>query len=64
MSQWVRTDAEGNTIRSDEMPWLTWKQSAEQLKRALFGFECDSPSINHCAGEVGQQLRHPFGAGH
>jgi glycosyltransferase involved in cell wall biosynthesis len=42
--QWVRNDAEGNTIRSDEMPWLTWKQSAEQLKKALFGIEQTAPS--------------------
>ncbi|MDY1045536.1 glycosyltransferase [Pseudomonas coleopterorum] len=42
--QWVRNDAEGNTIRSDAMPWLTWKQSAEQLKKALFGIEQIAPS--------------------
>lgn len=35
--QWVRSDTEGSTIRSDEMPWLTWRQSADQLKKALFG---------------------------
>jgi len=43
VQQWVRSDAEGNTIRSAEMPWLTWKQSAEQLQAALFGLEQTVP---------------------
>ena len=37
--QWVKDSREGTTILSEDMPWLTWKQSAEQLKVALFGLE-------------------------
>ncbi|EIK95635.1 glycosyl transferase, group 1 [Pseudomonas sp. M47T1] len=37
--QWIKDSREGKTIVSDDMPWLTWKQSAEQLKAALFGME-------------------------
>lgn len=34
--QWLKDDGEGKTIVSDNMPWLTWRESAEQLKAALF----------------------------
>ncbi len=37
--QWIKDSHEGVTIASDGMSWLTWKQSAEQLKSALFGVE-------------------------
>jgi len=35
IAQWLKDYRDGSTIDSVNMPWLTWKQSAEQLKRAL-----------------------------
>ena len=32
---WLSQKAEGQTIRSDEMPWLTWEQSADMLIRQI-----------------------------
>lgn len=33
---WLELKARGDHPRSDEMPWLTWKQSTEALKRIVF----------------------------
>jgi len=35
---WLQLHAEGLHPTSDEMPWLTWRESAEQLKRILLDF--------------------------
>jgi hypothetical protein len=35
ITRWLQDYRDGSTIASVNMPWLTWKQSAEQLKRAL-----------------------------
>lgn len=37
VAEWLRLYSEGLHPVSDNMPWLTWKESAEQLKCALFG---------------------------
>ncbi|MNJ12656.1 D-inositol-3-phosphate glycosyltransferase [compost metagenome] len=44
--QWVRDYRDGATTVSTNMPWLTWKQSAEQLKRVLFAPQCSQAL--HC----------------
>lgn len=33
--QWLELDKQGKSPRSDNMPWLTWKQSAERLKQII-----------------------------
>lgn len=35
IGDWLRLYGEGQHPTSDGMPWLTWKESAEQLKRVL-----------------------------
>lgn len=35
ISKWLQDHRNGSTIDSVDMPWLTWRQSAEQLKQAL-----------------------------
>ncbi|QTP58887.1 glycosyltransferase family 4 protein [Billgrantia antri] len=35
--EWLQLYKNDAHPRSDNMPWITWKQSAEQLKRALLG---------------------------
>ncbi|MFB8831475.1 glycosyltransferase [Azotobacter sp. CWF10] len=40
IDDWLQLHGEGRQPKSDAMPWLTWKESAEQLKRAL----CFSPA--------------------
>jgi len=35
VKQWLDDYHEDKHIKSDNMPWLTWKQSAEQLKQSL-----------------------------
>jgi glycosyltransferase involved in cell wall biosynthesis len=35
--QWLALDKQGKSPRSDNMPRLTWKQSAEQLIKVVFG---------------------------
>ncbi|QTP55252.1 glycosyltransferase family 4 protein [Billgrantia sulfidoxydans] len=37
ITAWLELYKAGNHAKSDKMPWLTWKQSAEQLKEALLG---------------------------
>lgn len=37
VAEWLKLYRDGIHPVSDNMPWLTWKESAEQLKRALFG---------------------------
>jgi glycosyltransferase involved in cell wall biosynthesis len=61
--QWVKDSREGATVISDNMPWLTWKESAEQLKSALFSL--NQPRLVHQplsqpvieAGEYRSRLR-------
>jgi len=43
LRQWVSDYRAGSMIASDEMPWMTWKQSAEQLKTVLF--ESNGPKV-------------------
>ena len=33
--RWLELDKQGKAPRSDNMPWLTWKQSAERLKQII-----------------------------
>ncbi len=35
--EWVELYRQGRIPRSDDLPWLTWKQSAEQLTQVLLG---------------------------
>lgn len=35
IKQWLALYKEGNHPKSDDMPWLTWRQSTEQLKQVL-----------------------------
>jgi len=37
IDDWLKLYEEGRHPTSDSMPWLTWKESAEQLKRVLLG---------------------------
>ncbi|WP_460096904.1 glycosyltransferase [Pseudomonas sp. S3_C01] len=46
ITQWLEDYREGSTIESVNMPWLTWKQSAEQFKRALLAPQSPQPVIN------------------
>lgn len=34
---WLELYKAGNHVKSDELPWLTWEQSAENLKEAILG---------------------------
>ncbi len=36
VKQWLEADRAGKTPEVSAMPWLTWEQSAEQLKRVVF----------------------------
>ena len=36
VKQWLKADRAGKTPEVSAMPWLTWEQSAEQLKRVVF----------------------------
>lgn len=38
ITDWLQLHAEGLHPTSDDMPWLTWRDSAEQLKRILLEF--------------------------
>jgi len=33
--QWLELDKQGQSPQSDNMPWLTWKQSAERVKQII-----------------------------
>lgn len=44
IGDWLQLYGEGQHPTSDGMPWLTWKESAEQLKRVLLGSR--SPARN------------------
>jgi glycosyltransferase involved in cell wall biosynthesis len=37
--EWMNLYKSGTHPRSDDMPWLTWEQSAERLKEILLGDE-------------------------
>lgn len=37
VSRWIELDRDGLAPSSDALPWLTWTQSAQQLRAALFG---------------------------
>ena len=37
IKEWLALYKEDNHPKSDDMPWLTWEQSAKQLKRVLLG---------------------------
>lgn len=37
IDDWLKLYEEGRHPTSDSMPWLTWEESAEQLKRVLLG---------------------------
>lgn len=37
IADWLKLYSEGRHPVSNNMPWLTWKESAEQLRHALFG---------------------------
>ena len=37
IKQWLALYKEGNHPKSDDMPWLTWRQSTEQLEQVLIG---------------------------
>jgi glycosyltransferase involved in cell wall biosynthesis len=52
ITRWLQDYRDGSTIASVNMPWLTWKQSAEQLKRALLAPQCSS---NNKQGGVDQR---------
>lgn len=38
--QWLKLHAENQHPKSDNMPWLTWAGSADQLKAAMFDDDC------------------------
>jgi glycosyltransferase involved in cell wall biosynthesis len=40
VTKWLQDHRNGSSIESVNMPWLTWKQSAEQLKLALLAPQC------------------------
>ncbi len=37
VKRWIELDREGRAPSSDSLPWLTWTQSADQLRDTLFG---------------------------
>jgi glycosyltransferase involved in cell wall biosynthesis len=37
VTEWLALRADGRHPKSDDMPWLTWRQSAERLKAILLG---------------------------
>ena len=37
VQQWLELDMQGKSPRSDNMPWLTWKQSTAQLMKVVLG---------------------------
>ncbi|MHC8400002.1 glycosyltransferase [Pseudomonas sp. MDT1-17] len=49
--QWLQDYRDGSTIDSINMPWLTWKQSAEQFKHALLAPQCSQPVINKATSQ-------------
>jgi len=52
IKQWPALYKEGNYPKSDNMPWLTWRQSAEQLKRILLG--ASREGYQHTCGGLGE----------
>lgn len=51
ITQWLQDYRDGSTIDSANMPWLSWKQSAEQLKRALLASQCSQSKLNKAASQ-------------
>jgi len=45
IKNWLKLDKLGQAPRSDSMPWLTWKQSAEQLVKVVLGENIASSPI-------------------
>ena len=39
ITQWFSLNSGGKVPQSDSMPWLTWKQSADQLKEAILNHD-------------------------
>jgi glycosyltransferase involved in cell wall biosynthesis len=50
--QWLELDSQGKVPRSDNMPRLTWKQSAEQLVKVVLGLSQRGVSPIRHSGEV------------
>lgn len=45
VTQWLALYAKGKAPRSDDMPWLTWRESAEQLKSIVVPSKEDLPKM-------------------
>src|SRR5699024_532058 len=50
--QWFLLYQEGKHPKSDDMPWLTWKQSAENLKKVLLEHSHELKSAQQHHGKV------------
>lgn len=47
INQWLLLYQEGKHPKSDAMPWLTWKQSAENLKKVIFERKANLNALPH-----------------
>lgn len=50
ITEWLALRADGRHPRSDGMPWLTWRQSAERLKAILLGGDWYAVWPSECRG--------------